>query len=275
MRSQPRSASSRAFTLIELLVVISIIALLISILLPTLSAARSTARAVQCGTNLKQIGIAQFAYEADTTWMAPAGVGTVGGAADGAYSPTAGVNFKNWWYQLLRGYLGRENSAANLNAAQTQEFTAEGALLCPETELVDDETRSYAMNSFHWLGGTGPAWFNTTVKPLEQRAFEAGAGNFAVRSEAIGSSRDQDRISPVNTVLASDQTIFPTGTALYRLIHNPDFQETSGGYSNAVATGGQTAFRHSDARTILFLDGHVNAKKADEEINRGLTFDSP
>ena len=51
-----------AFTLIELLVVVSIIALLVSILLPTLGRAREQARRAVCLSNLRQLALAELIY---------------------------------------------------------------------------------------------------------------------------------------------------------------------------------------------------------------------
>lgn len=55
----------RAFTLIELLVVVAIIALLISILLPSLSRARELSKRLVCSANLKGIGTACKIYAQD------------------------------------------------------------------------------------------------------------------------------------------------------------------------------------------------------------------
>ena len=56
---------SSAFTLIELLVVVAIIALLISILLPSLAAAREQARVSMCLSNGRQVAIGSSTYVGD------------------------------------------------------------------------------------------------------------------------------------------------------------------------------------------------------------------
>ena len=77
------------FTLVELLVVVSIIALLISLLLPSLSSARESGRSVQCMSNMRQqfYGFGNYAV------------------ANKDYIPS--LNWNGWWKTLgTNGYLG-------------------------------------------------------------------------------------------------------------------------------------------------------------------------
>jgi prepilin-type N-terminal cleavage/methylation domain-containing protein len=52
----------RGFTLVELLVVVAIIALLIALVLPSLSRARELSRVVACASNQRQVGVGVFSY---------------------------------------------------------------------------------------------------------------------------------------------------------------------------------------------------------------------
>jgi prepilin-type N-terminal cleavage/methylation domain-containing protein len=90
---QPYAGRIHGFTLVELLVVISIIALLISILLPALSSARQTAQLVVCKSNIRQVSLGMYIYAQENEWVFPY-AGQVYGA---------GNNWGSWIVLLAEG----------------------------------------------------------------------------------------------------------------------------------------------------------------------------
>lgn len=87
----------RGFTLIELLVVISIIALLLSILLPSLRQAKEQAKRTVCMTNLKQWGTVFHMYADENKYRFPPGWMT---------GPGITMQEEYLWPEALRNYYG-------------------------------------------------------------------------------------------------------------------------------------------------------------------------
>jgi prepilin-type N-terminal cleavage/methylation domain-containing protein/prepilin-type processing-associated H-X9-DG protein len=104
----PRSRSG--FTLIELLVVIAIIAILAAILFPVFAQAREKARAIDCVSNERQIGLALLQYAQDADDEMP--LGTIFDPAKkmwlSGYSyhfPAASVDSSMAWGNTIQPYL--------------------------------------------------------------------------------------------------------------------------------------------------------------------------
>jgi prepilin-type N-terminal cleavage/methylation domain-containing protein/prepilin-type processing-associated H-X9-DG protein len=93
-----RRCTDNGFTLIELLVVVGIIALLASILMPSLAKAREQAKGASCLSNLHNIGISLAMYHGDNRGYYPSNYSYIDGnsSAGGYYHWTAALDFKDY-----------------------------------------------------------------------------------------------------------------------------------------------------------------------------------
>ncbi|MEM8496077.1 MAG: prepilin-type N-terminal cleavage/methylation domain-containing protein [Planctomycetota bacterium] len=126
-----------AFSLIELLVVLAIVALLLGILLPALSASRAAAADTQCKANLRQVTVAQLTYHQDygvfsRLWSGSDGDGE---AVNNPVSPLAG------YLQVDRQELPKPGSVMQCPSVDPGEFDRLAPLVPPGQQVS-----SYGIN---------------------------------------------------------------------------------------------------------------------------------
>ena len=185
-RRQLQGSHWRGFTLIELLVVVSIIALLVSILLPALGRAREAARDVKCLANLHSIGTALVAYECDYDGRLP--YGSVGAAH----------LYDQHWMPALAIYLGiskddddweRKRWWSQVEPHDWPQGPFSAAIYCPTGySRSSDESDYYGLYSGHYgdsvlgwsgLNGTAP---HLSAYKFPTDVFIVGEGSFSIMS---------------------------------------------------------------------------------------------
>ena len=158
----------KAFTLMEMLVVIAIIAILASILIPTMSSSREKARTAYCANNLSQIGKALISY------------------CDEHKEQLPGVNDadKSIWDTALLPYLGY---ATNL-------------FFCPSDPLKMDrhDLRSYAAGGGHnnvAFSNYNPPFGgnNLAPPPLKMSSVDMNKGEMILIGERPGDAAEIGR----------------------------------------------------------------------------------
>ena len=146
---------TRGFTLVELLVVIGIIALLIAILMPALTAARKQADRVRCLSSLRQFGNAFAMYAAENQGWWPV-------AAHYWAESTPGIGYAardKRWHDFIGKYLIAETGVISRSgvAGSSKEVNYHGTM---NVRTILAETGSYAT---HGEYGTwrDPVWIGT------------------------------------------------------------------------------------------------------------------
>ena len=131
-----RNSIRLGFTLVELLVVIGVIALLLSILMPSLRKARAMAMRLACASNLKQIDLAVNLYLNGNENTYPCAQDPVSTA------PAYWLWMGRGWRGFVEPYLGGSIDANNPSA-----------LFCPQDRIAKDKYEStsyaYSMAFYH------------------------------------------------------------------------------------------------------------------------------
>ncbi len=121
--------SRRGFTLIELLVVVAIIALLISILLPSLSEAKEQAKVARCLSNYRQLMVATTTYFMDWNDSFPYQILGTQGICTWTYGGKTSDDYWRYEYSPIVFFIRVEDRPLNRYLMGTE----------PEPDIMDGE----------------------------------------------------------------------------------------------------------------------------------------
>jgi prepilin-type N-terminal cleavage/methylation domain-containing protein len=212
----------KAFTLIELLVVVGIIALLIAILLPSLSKAKQMAVSASCLSNLRQCGIASNMYANDFNGLLP--------------YPTTTLGEQYLWFNVIDPYLSAQANADRTGVAGDRTYMKYKQ--CPALSSMLGGTTNY--------GGIGGQ--NTTTEYT--RSYKMNS--MLRRNNPYSQARLTSVPRPSNFVAYGDGVAMDFTGAIPSQWENGQFSMEVNDVTQA-----NPAIRHAGGACIDFVDGHA------------------
>ena len=248
----------KAFTLIELLVVISVIALLLSIFMPSLTKVKEHARATVCQTGLRQYGLAGKLYLIDFEGYFPDPYAWL-------YDISVAFSYNCAWHDVENDFYRNPRNAGvlwpYLNTKQIHvcpSFFSVAAAYGPEhpghnPEIPIEPQFSYCMNGYF-----GQSYYS--VLPKETQIKRKPSNTFFFCEENVWYIDDYSRWILNNNHLVG--RIAP-------------YAETD--YSGCFATFHKTkgGDKNSGISNAVFLDGHVQTVHYTETFELGWPLSWP
>jgi len=238
-----RTDNRNGYTLIELLVVISIVAILLSVMMPALAAARSEARSVVCKSNLRQLAIASVGYASSN---------------DGYYVAAAADMWDNSGLHRWHGVRDSLSEPFDPAKGPLAEFLGAGRIKeCP-ARVRFVKSRSWDKNFEQGCGGYG---YNMAY--LGSRIWQNGLNSIESWRQAYAKTANMTEVSqPSATVMFADCAMSKTkGHYIEYSFAEPPFAVSGGEVMSSSFMSPSIHFRHRHRANVVWADGSVCSRK--------------
>lgn len=246
--NRPRTTRTKSgFTLIEVLTVVGIIALLLAMLLPGLSAARGQAKGVVCRSNIRQIAIANGYYAEDNSRV---------------YCPGAAEFLEN--LHRWHGTRDRPSEAFDSSRGPLVVYLGPDGMIrrCPTFPAKEVAAESGGFEQSN--GGYG---YNNAFIGMQLKQYPSG--EYVVSDDRAGAAADWVQ-RPAETIMFTD-CAFAASTLIEYSFAEPRFHPQFPDFRADPSIH----FRHRKQANVAWCDGHVDSRIRSFTWSSGLYIGDP